>query len=225
MYGATGAGVAEYIEAMDEIDIITGTLSKAYGVLGGYIAASANLVDMIRSYAPGFIFTTSLPPTIVAGALTSVRYLKKSQEERRLQQMHTRMLKRELTKLGIPMVSNPSHIVPVLVGDAEICKEISDELLHRYKIYVQSINFPTVPKGTERLRITPTPGHGPDRTMYLVKALETIWQERGLKRAQDWQLSHEGLRVGEMIKPLVALKGECHESVCRCDGESAPMTL
>jgi len=186
MYGATGAGVAEYIDEMANVDIITGTLGKAYGVVGGYIAGSANLVDMIRSYAPGFIFTTSLPPAIVSGALTSVKYLKQSNVERSLQQLHTRELKSRLSNLGIPVVPNPSHIVPVLVGDAEICKQVSDELLNRFNIYVQSINYPTVSKGEERLRITPTPGHHEGLMDVLVSSLQTIWEERKLKTEEQW---------------------------------------
>ncbi|KAJ3404015.1 5-aminolevulinate synthase [Chytriomyces confervae] len=194
MYGETGAGVAEYIDAMDEIDIITGTLGKAYGVVGGYIAASSSLVDMVRSYAPGFIFTTSLPPAIMSGALTAVRHLKTSPVERAGQQLHTRMLKSTLADLGIPVVPNPSHIVPVLVGDAETAKSVSDELLNRFKIYVQSINYPTVAVGEERLRITPTPGHGPELMDGLVGALKTIWTERGLKTEADWM--REGGKAG-----------------------------
>ncbi|RKO95844.1 tetrapyrrole biosynthesis, 5-aminolevulinic acid synthase, partial [Caulochytrium protostelioides] len=177
MYGKTGAGVAEYIDAMADMDIITGTLGKAFGLVGGYIAASARLVDMIRSYAPGFIFTTSLPPPVMGAAVASIQHLRASEKERTLQQLHTRDLKVRLAQLGIPVVPNPSHIVPVLVGDAETTKSVSDELLARFKIYVQSINFPTVAVGEERLRITPTPGHDAARMDHLVQALETIWRE------------------------------------------------
>ncbi|KAL2913393.1 mitochondrial 5-aminolevulinate synthase [Polyrhizophydium stewartii] len=208
MYGRTGAGVAEYIDAMDEIDIITGTLGKAYGVVGGYIAASAPLVDMIRSYAPGFIFTTSLPPVVVSGALTSIRYLKTSQAERSAQQLHTRDLKGRLDALGIPVVPNPSHIVPVLVGDAETAKSVSDELLYKYQIYVQSINFPTVARGEERLRITPTPGHTAELADVLVDALSTIWRERGLKTVEDWAAvgGNAGVGTGQRVEQLVKLE-------------------
>ncbi|KAJ3037518.1 mitochondrial 5-aminolevulinate synthase [Rhizophlyctis rosea] len=194
MYGRHAGGVAEYIDAMDEIDIITGTLGKAFGVVGGYIAASAALVDMIRSYAPGFIFTTSLPPAVVGGALTSIRHLRSSQAERTGQQLNTRALKSRLASLDIPVVPNPSHIVPVLIGDAETAKSVSDELLYKYKIYVQSINYPTVAKGEERLRITPTPGHTEEHMEYLVGALQTIWHERDLKMVGDWE--KEGGRAG-----------------------------
>jgi 5-aminolevulinate synthase len=204
MYGHTGAGVAEYIEEMKDVDIITGTLGKAYGVVGGYIAGSAALVDMIRSYAPGFIFTTSLPPVVVSGALTSIRHLKESRVERSMQQVHTRALKSVLATKGIPVVPNPSHIVPVMVGDAETAKSISDELLYKYKIYVQSINYPTVNVGEERLRITPTPGHDLERMEPLVNALTTIWEERGLKYVEDWEKSGSPLGIGKThVEPLV----------------------
>ena len=186
MYGKTGAGVAEHINEMEGIDIITGTLGKAFGVVGGYIAGSKNLVDMIRSFAPGFIFTTSLPPSVVSGALTSIRHLKTSQTERAGQQANCRILKALLEQKGIPVISNPTHIIPVLVGDAEICKSISDELLQKYKIYVQSINYPTVSVGEERLRITPTPGHCIEEISFLAESLDLIWKERGLKRVKDW---------------------------------------
>lgn len=206
MYGPTGAGVAEYIQAMDQMDIITGTLGKAYGVVGGYIAGSAKLVDMVRSYAPGFIFTTSLPPPVVSGALSAVRHLKESSVERSGQQLNARALNQKLSALGIPVIPNPSHILPILIGDAETAKSVSDELLHRFKIYVQSINYPTVPVGTERLRVTPTPGHTPARMDELVEALETIWTERGLKRVRDWALEggRAGVGTGVTVEPLVA---------------------
>lgn len=205
MYGNRGAGVAEHLdftqadlnanrEIMKSIDIISGTLGKAYGVVGGYIAGSAALIDMIRSYAPGFIFTTSLPPPIVAGALTSVQYLKTSNEERMAQQLNTRQLKSSLRALGIPVVPNPSHIVPVLVGDADKCKLVSDQLLTKYNIYVQSINYPTVAMGEERLRITPTPGHSFEMMDTLVMALKELWQLNELKYVDDWR--REGGRAG-----------------------------
>lgn len=200
MYGARGAGVAEEIDAMEEIDIITGTLGKAFGVVGGYIAAKAELVDLIRSYAPGFIFTTSLPPTVMSGAIAAIRHLKESQEERRLHRLHSRMMKRKLLERNIPVVPNPSHIVPVLVGDAEIAKEISDELLLEHKIYVQSINFPTVEKGAERLRITPTPGHDEAKQDALVEILDNIWKTRGLRTWDDWK--HVGGLCGVGERPL-----------------------
>ncbi|KAJ3213383.1 mitochondrial 5-aminolevulinate synthase [Clydaea vesicula] len=196
MYGKSGAGVAEYIDEMKDIDIISGTLGKAYGVVGGYISGSAGLVDMIRSYAPGFIFTTSLPPAIMAGAITSIRHLRNSEVERSMQQLHTRKLKDKLNLMGIPVVPNPSHIVPVLVGNALEAKEISDELLNRFKIYVQSINYPTVSVGEERLRITPTPGHDEVHMEKLVDSLETIWRERNLNRVEDWKVMGGRAGVG-----------------------------
>ncbi|KAI8869282.1 tetrapyrrole biosynthesis, 5-aminolevulinic acid synthase [Ramicandelaber brevisporus] len=218
MYGPRGAGVAEHLDyeayaeadaaaaaagaptpiiprtVMDRVDIITGTLGKAYGVVGGYIAGSAALVDMIRSYAPGFIFTTSLPPTVVAGSLVSVQYLKQSSRERVMQQLHTRRLKTQLAALGLPVIPNPSHIVPVLVGDAEKCKAASDQLLSEHGIYVQSINYPTVSVGEERLRITPTPGHNAEMNEKLIQALQAVWAKNGLKTVADW--TREGGRAG-----------------------------
>ncbi|KAI9225439.1 MAG: pyridoxal phosphate-dependent transferase [Piptocephalis tieghemiana] len=200
MYGSRGAGVAEHLDwtngstpgrgphpLMDQVDIITGTLGKAFGVVGGYIAGSSRLVDMIRSYAPGFIFTTSLPPPIVAGSLASVRYLKSSRVERLGQQRNSRSLKEVLGQRGIPVIGNPSHIVPVLVGDATLAKRASDRLLQEWGIYVQSINYPTVSRGEERLRITPTPGHTQEMQGHLVQALEQVWASEGLKRIDDWQ--------------------------------------
>ncbi|RKP08038.1 pyridoxal phosphate-dependent transferase [Thamnocephalis sphaerospora] len=200
MYGPRGAGVAEHLEfdanaatsrpvlgsAVDEVDIVTGTLGKAFGVVGGYVAGSAALVDMLRSYAPGFIFTTSLPPSVVSGALASVRHVSTSNVERLGQQRNTRTLKARLAQLDIPVVPNPSHIVPVLVGDAALSKAASDLLLTRHGIYVQSINYPTVARGEERLRITPTPGHTDAMTDHLVGALESVWRDLELMRVSDW---------------------------------------
>jgi 5-aminolevulinate synthase len=209
MYGPHGAGVAEHLDfagnlnrpqnspvqtVMDQVDIISGTLGQAFGVVGGYIAGSAAMVDMIRSYAPGFIFTTSLPPAIVAGATASIQYLRNSPHERIAQQTNTRTLKAELAALDIPVVPNPSHIVPVLVGDAEVCKAASDELLRSHGIYVQSINYPTVPRGEERLRITPTPGHTDEMMGHLIRSLESVWQRNGLKRTSQWKAT--GGRAG-----------------------------
>ncbi|KXS22315.1 tetrapyrrole biosynthesis, 5-aminolevulinic acid synthase [Gonapodya prolifera JEL478] len=207
MYGKHGAGVAEYIDQMHRVDIITGTLAKAYGVVGGYIAASAKLVDMVRSYAPGFIFTTSLPPAIVAGCLHSIRHLKHSPVERAGQQLNVRELKRRFEERDIPVIPNPSHIVPVLVGNAEIAKQVSDELLTRFGIYAQSINYPTVARGEERLRITPTPGHTPEMMDHLVEAICTIWEERGLKYTSDY--AREGpvadVGTGNTVEQLVTI--------------------
>lgn len=198
MYGPHGAGVAEHLDyeahragktrgtIMERIDIITGTLGKAYGCVGGYIAGSAQMVDTIRSLAPGFIFTTSLPPATMAGAKTAIEYQMAYQGDRRLQQLHTRAVKDALDSLGIPVMPNPSHIIPVLVGNAEVAKKASDLLLEDWGIYVQAINYPTVPKGEERLRITPTPGHTFEYTQELVRALDHVWDQLGIKRTADW---------------------------------------
>ena len=210
MYGPRGAGVAEHLDfeahasgkpqgtVMDRIDIITGTLGKAYGCVGGYIAGSAKMVDAIRSLAPGFIFTTSLPPATMAGAQTAIEYQMRHQSDRTLQQLHTRSVKEALVAQDIPVMPNPSHIVPVLVGNAELAKKASDMLLSKYGIYVQAINYPTVPVGEERLRITPTPGHTAQFKQELVAALEHVWQTLGLKRTSDW--AAQGGYVGVGVK-------------------------
>ena len=184
MYGPRGAGVAERDGQMHRIDIINATLAKAYGVFGGYIAASAKMVDAIRSYAPGFIFTTSLPPSVAAGAAASVRVLKTAQHLRDAQQLHARILKMRLKGLGLPIIDHGSHIVPVHVGDPVHCKMLSDMLLDQYGIYVQPINFPTVPRGTERLRFTPSPVHDPKQIDHLVKAMDALWRQCALNRAE-----------------------------------------
>ena len=184
MYGPRGAGVAERDGLMGRIDIINGTLAKAYGVMGGYIAASAKMCDAVRSYAPGFIFTTSLPPAVAAGAAASVNYLKTGQYLRDKQQEHARILKMRLRGLGLPIIDHGSHIVPVHVGDPVHCKHISDMLLERHGIYVQPINFPTVPRGTERLRFTPSPVHSPRMIDDLVRAMDGLWSHCALNRAE-----------------------------------------
>ena len=183
MYGPRGAGIAERDGVMDKIDIVEGTLGKAFGVVGGYIAGSSAMVDFVRGYAPGFIFTTSLPPVVAAGALASVRHLKVSPVERQLQQEHAAKLKKALADAGLPVMPSKSHIVPVLVGDPRQCKQICDELLDRHGIYVQPINYPTVPRGTERLRLTPTPLHGDAEIEKLVVAIAEIWSSRNLTLA------------------------------------------
>ncbi len=184
MYGPRGAGVAERDGLMHRIDIINGTLAKAYGVFGGYIAASAKMVDAVRSYAPGFIFTTSLPPAIAAGAAASVRVLKTAQHLRDAQQTNARILKLRLRAMGLPIIDYGSHIVPVHVGDPIHCKMLSDMLLEQHGIYVQPINYPTVPRGTERLRFTPSPGHDSGQIDRLVKAMDGLWQHCALNRAE-----------------------------------------
>jgi 5-aminolevulinate synthase len=183
MYGAHGGGVAERDGVMDRIDIVQGTLAKAFGVVGGYIAASADVVDFVRSFASGFIFTTALPPAIAAGALASVRHLRNSTVERERHQERAATLKRRLHEAGLPVMPSVSHIVPVMVGDAKLCKQVTDELMDAYAIYVQPINYPTVPRGTERLRLTPTPFHTDDDMDRLIKALTEIWGRRRLKFA------------------------------------------
>lgn len=183
LYGARGGGVAERDGVMDQVDIIEGTLAKGFGLMGGYIAANANIVDAIRSYAPGFIFTTSMAPTIAAGALASVRHLKASQSERSTHQKRAATLKAKLEAAGLPVMDNPSHIVPIMVGDPVLCKQLTDALMERYGIYVQPINYPTVPMGTERIRLTPGPMHNEADMDTLIDALNTLWAEMELRRA------------------------------------------
>lgn len=184
MYGPRGAGVAEQQGLMNRIDIINGTLAKAYGVMGGYIAASDKMCDAIRSYAPGFIFTTSLPPAIVAGAAASVAHLKQDQSLREKHQEQAAKLKLRLKGMGLPIIDHGSHIVPVIVGDPVHTKALSDMLLESFGIYVQPINFPTVPRGTERLRFTPSPVHGPREMDKLVNAMDELWAHCALNRAE-----------------------------------------
>ena len=184
MYGPRGAGVAERDNLMHRIDIINGTLGKAFGVHGGYIAASAKMCDAVRSYAPGFIFTTSIPPAVAAGAAASVRHLKTDQALRDLHQERANVLKLRLKGMGLPIIDHGSHIVPVMVGDPVHTKKISDMLLSDYGIYVQPINFPTVPRGTERLRFTPSPVHDPKMLDGLVRAMDALWNHCALNRAE-----------------------------------------
>jgi 5-aminolevulinate synthase len=183
LYGPRGAGVAARDAATHRIDVIEGTLAKAFGIMGGYIAGSAQIVDCIRSFAPGFIFTTSLAPVLVAGALASVRHLKESDTERRALHERAAGLKSALAEAGLPVMPSPSHIVPVFVGEAKLCKSVSDKLLHEHGLYVQPINYPTVPRGTERLRLTPSPVHTDAMIEELVAALDTVWTQHRLKRA------------------------------------------
>ena len=184
MYGPRGGGVAERDRLSHRIDIINGTLGKAFGVFGGYIAASEKMCDAIRSYAPGFIFTTSLPPAVAAGAAASIAHLKTDHALREKHQTQARILKTRLKGMGLPIIDHGSHIVPVIVGDPKHTKELSDMLLEGYGIYVQPINFPTVPRGTERLRFTPSPVHGPDEMDRLVRALDELWSRCALNRQE-----------------------------------------
>ena len=185
LYGPRGGGVAERDGLTDRIDVINGTLGKAFGVMGGYVAGSARMCDAIRSYAPGFIFTTSLPPAVAAGAAASVAHLKGDPWLRERHQAQARMLKARLARLGLPVIDHGSHIVPVHVGDPVKCKRISDMLLEDHGIYVQPINFPTVPRGTERLRFTPSPVHAGAETERLIAAMDELWSRCALARGQN----------------------------------------
>jgi 5-aminolevulinate synthase len=183
LYGPRGGGVSEREGLSNRLSVIEGTLAKAFGVIGGYITGSATICDFVRSFASGFIFSSALPPAIAAGALTSIRLLKASSRERERHQDRVARLRRRLDEAGVSHMDNPSHIVPVMVRDPVLCKRISDILLDRYGIYVQPINYPTVARGTERLRITPSPHHSDADIEALVTALSNIWAEMGLAQA------------------------------------------
>ncbi|PLX41063.1 MAG: 5-aminolevulinate synthase [Hyphomicrobiales bacterium] len=183
LYGEHGGGVSERDGVADRVDIIEGTLAKGFGMMGGYIAASAAMVDAVRSYAPGFIFTTSIAPAIAAGALASVRHLKQSGEERRAHQERAATLKAKLRAANLPVMDSPSHVVPVMIGDPVMCKQLTDALMDQFDIYVQPINYPTVDKGTERIRLTPGPKHEDAHMDALIEALDTLWKQLQLQRA------------------------------------------
>jgi 5-aminolevulinate synthase len=183
MYGPRGGGVAEREGLCDRLTIIEGTLGKAFGVMGGYIASSKSMIDVVRSYASGFIFTTALSPVLAAGALASIRHLKQSSVEREGQQERAAQLKARMKAANLPVMDSESHIVPLFIGDPVLCKEVSDVLLNEYGVYVQPINYPTVPRGTERLRFTPGPLHDDASMDALIEALCDIWNRLGLSRA------------------------------------------
>lgn len=202
MYGARGAGILERDELMGRVDIIEGTLAKAFGTMGGYVAASKPVIDAIRSYAPEFIFTTALPPPLCAAARASIEHLKVSEDERQAQRRQVARVKRVLTEAGLPVIPTDTHIVPLIVGDARACKAASDLLLEKHDIYIQPINYPTVPKGTERLRITPTPLHDDAMIAALRDALGKVWETLGLPRDIDSsRLSVEALTSGDLTLP------------------------
>jgi len=215
MYGQRGAGVAEHLDwersvdkrsVMDRVDIITGTLGKAYGNVGGYIAGSRNLVDTVRSLAPGFIFTTSLPPHVMAGATAAVEYQKQTLSDRIAQQLAVRKTKQLLSELDIPVVPGPSHIVPVLIGDAALAKRVSDKLLHDEGVYVQAINYPTVAVGEERLRFTPTPGHTDELIAQLGESMKRVWKELDVPTVSEWTARGGRAGVGvadaKVVEPI-----------------------
>ena len=181
LYGPRGGGLSEREGLADRIDVIEGTLAKGFGSLGGYIAASEAIVDAVRSFAPSFIFTSTLPPSVAASAAAAVRHLKRSTVERERHQHMAKLVKHALRAAGLPVIDNPSHIVPVFVGDARKCRAASEMLLERHAVYIQPINYPTVAKGTERLRVTPTPAHSEAQVAELVEALVDVWRTLGLK--------------------------------------------
>jgi len=187
MYGPRGAGIAERDGVMERIDVIEGTLAKAFGALGGYIAGTSDVVDAVRSHAPGFIFTTALPPAVAAAAAASIAHLKASGAERAGQRAAAAATKAALRKAGLPVLATETHIVPIMVGDPDLCKQASDLLLDQHGIYIQPINYPTVPRGTERLRITPTPAHDARLIGRLADALIAVWQELDLPLGRDKQ--------------------------------------
>jgi 5-aminolevulinate synthase len=205
MYGPRGGGIAERDGVMDRIDVIEGTLAKAFGALGGYVAASRVIVDTIRSYAPGFIFTTALPPAVAAAATCSIRHLKRSSVEREAQQRAVAATKAALRAARLPVMPSETHIIPVLVGNPDLCRRASAMLLDDHGIYIQPINYPTVPRGTERLRITPTPFHDGRLISELAVALASVWQRLELPFASDGQV--------EIVRPAAAAGGNARMAV------------
>ena len=183
LYGSHGGGVAQEQKIMNEIDVINGTLAKAFGLIGGYISSSKNIVDFIRSYSPGFIFTTAIPPAIAAGAIASIRYVKDNQQLRDKLKEKCLLIKEKLLAANIPFLKTKSHIIPIIIGNSRLCKKAADELLEKHKVYLQPINYPTVPRGEERLRITPSPLHTDQMIDELINALEFTWKKLKLKKA------------------------------------------
>jgi len=183
LYGSHGGGVAQEQKIMHEIDIINGTLAKAFGLIGGYVSSSKTIIDFIRSYSPGFIFTTSIPPAIASGAIASIRYVKDNQQLRDKLKEKCLLIKEKLLAANIPFIKTKSHIIPIIVGDSKLCKKASDELLEKHKVYLQPINYPTVPRGEERLRITPSPLHTDQMINDLINALKFTWKKFKLKKA------------------------------------------
>jgi len=223
MYGPRGGGIAERDGVMHRLSVIEGTLGKAFGGMGGYITASRALCDFVRSYSSGFIFTTALPPHVSAGALAAIKHLKQSSSERQLQRDRVAELRAGLDRAGIPYIANPSHIVPVMVGDAALCKKASDMLLDSFDIYVQPINYPTVPRGSERLRITPTPLHSRSDIRHLIAALSETWERLGLSRRTAKTTNKKALAqlcpvAGLYKADPTSLKSER----CPVSGETAP---
>jgi len=204
MYGPRGGGIAERDGLMDRIDVIEGTLAKGFGTMGGYIAANKAIIDAVRSYAPEFIFTTALPPALCASARASIEHLKTSGHERMMQQRQARLTKAILADAGLPVMETETHIVPLMVGDARQCKAASDMLLEKHNIYIQPINYPTVPNGTERLRITPTPLHTDEMVFELRHALVSVWASLELPRERaDAQITASKLTSGDLTLPTV----------------------
>ena len=183
LYGSTGGGVAQDQNVMENIDIINGTLAKAFGLIGGYVSSSKMVIDFIRSFSPGFIFTTSIPPALAAGAIASIRYVKDNQQLRDKLKEKCLLIKEKLLAANIPFLKTKSHIIPIIIGDSKLCKKAADELLENHKVYLQPINYPTVPRGEERLRITPSPLHTDQMIEDLINALEITWKKLKLKRA------------------------------------------
>jgi len=204
LYGPRGGGICDRDNLMDRMDIIEGTLAKGFGVMGGYIAANKSIVDAVRSYAPEFIFTTALPPALCAAARTSIEHLKTSQVERDMHRRQAQRTKDVLSAAGLPVMHTETHIVPLIVGDARLCKAASDMLLEKHNIYIQPINYPTVPKGTERLRITPTPFHTDEMIDELSDALLSVWTTLDMPRDIDMsQLTAKKLNSGDLTLPTI----------------------